>query len=81
MFFIRYGFAECGVFVDTISVYPSGAERATWLAASEPLAPGLFSITMPTPSAVPSSFEMIRVVVSVPLPAANGSTSVMLRFG
>src|ERR1041385_108537 len=36
---------------------------------------------MPTPSAAPSSLEMIRVVVSVPLPAANGSTSVMLRVG
>src|SRR4051794_14262952 len=36
---------------------------------------------MPTPSAAPNSFEMIRVVVSVPLPAANGSTRVMLRVG
>src|SRR4051812_16658774 len=36
---------------------------------------------MPTPSAAPSSLEMIRVVVSVPLPAANGRTSVMLRVG
>src|SRR3954471_2838751 len=36
---------------------------------------------MPTPSAAASSLEMIRVVVSVPLPAANGSTSVMLRVG
>src|SRR5947209_4523608 len=47
----------------------------------EPLAPALLSITMPTPSAAPSSLEMIRVVVSVPLPAAKGSTSVMLRVG
>ncbi|MGX1414041.1 hypothetical protein AB7M43_004133 [Bradyrhizobium elkanii] len=39
------------------------------------------SITMPTPSATPSSLEISRVVVSVPLPAANGSTSVMLRVG
>ena len=36
---------------------------------------------MLTPSAAPISFEIRRVVVSVPLPAANGSTSVMLRFG
>src|SRR6187549_2338308 len=36
---------------------------------------------MLTPSETPISFEIRRVVVSVPLPAANGSTSVMLRFG
>ena len=46
-----------------------------------PLAPALFSITMPTPSACDRCCEISRVVVSVPLPAANGSTSVMLRLG
>src|SRR4029453_18152775 len=46
-----------------------------------PLAPGLLSMTMPTPSAAAKCWEMIRVVVSVPLPAANGNTSVMVRFG
>jgi hypothetical protein len=45
------------------------------------LAPALLSITVVTPSAVPNSLPIRRVVVSVPLPAANGSTSVMLRFG
>jgi hypothetical protein len=33
------------------------------------------------PSATASSFEISRVVVSVPLPAANGSTSVMFLPG
>ncbi|MGY3289028.1 hypothetical protein ACVWWP_002095 [Bradyrhizobium sp. LM3.6] len=46
-----------------------------------PLAPALFSMTMPTPSACDKCCEISRVVVSVPLPAANGSTSVMLRLG
>ena len=46
-----------------------------------PLAPGLLSMTMPTPSAAERCCEMIRVVVSVPLPAANGKTSVMVRVG
>src|ERR1700682_5835098 len=46
-----------------------------------PLAPGLLSITMPTPRAIPRCCEMIRVVVSVPLPAADGTTTAMVPFG
>jgi hypothetical protein len=46
-----------------------------------PLAPALFSMTMPTPSACDKGCEISRVVVSVPLPAAKGNTRVMLRLG
>jgi Ser/Thr protein kinase RdoA (MazF antagonist) len=46
-----------------------------------PLEPGLLSTTICWPSALLTSAAIRRVVVSVPLPAANGSTSVTLRVG
>jgi hypothetical protein len=78
---LSIGAAERGLFVLINSVCPSGAERATCIAAIAPLAPGLSSTTTLCLSALPSGSAMIRVTTSVPLPAPNGTTMVIGLVG
>src|SRR5439155_14374207 len=73
MLLLRLGAAECGLFVLMSSVWPSGVERATCVAAMAPFAPGLFSIMIVCLSATPSGWAIMRVIVSVPLPGPNGT--------
>src|SRR5512132_2143669 len=63
------------------SVYPSGLLLATYAAAMEPLAPGLFSITTGLPSDSASFWPSNRAPTSVPLPGPNATTMVMGRLG
>ena len=77
----QIGLAEWVLTVVMNTVYPSGAARATAPAAIAPFAPGLKSMTTGCLSALLSSSPTMRAVESIPLPAANGTTSVIGRLG
>jgi hypothetical protein len=62
-------------------VWPSGAARATFCAANIPLAPATFSMRTFHPSTAASFCPSTRASVSVALPAANGTTSLIGRVG
>ena len=59
-----------GPFEPTNSVWPSGAERATYSPAIVPPAPGRFSMMIGWPSASPMPACRMRVLMSTLPPAA-----------
>src|SRR5262245_21209539 len=74
MVLLRLGAADSGLLVAINSVWPFGAARATWAAARAPFAPTLFSTTILVPSAVASLPLIRRAMMSVALPAPDGTT-------
>jgi hypothetical protein len=77
----RLWFAPCVVFVVMRIVCPSGSARATFWAATTPLAPPMFSMTIGCPRVFEAWSPMMRATASVALPAANGTTNLIARFG
>ena len=68
-------------FDEKSSVYPSGAERITSIAAIEPEAPGLLSMTKGCPSATLSCCPTIRAARSVAVPGGKGTIILTGRLG
>src|SRR3712207_3995990 len=64
-----------------ISVWPSGALRATERAPISPVAPGRFSTTTGLPRACCTGWATARATMSEELPGGNGTTMVTLRDG
>src|SRR5258706_10740649 len=56
------------------SVYPSGADLATWLAPRFPDAPGRLSTTTGCPHISASFGPTVRARMSMPVPGENGTT-------
>ncbi len=81
MFLTSAGAAACEVFEVNISVWPSGAARATKAPAMVPLPPGLLSTVTGWPTWAVSFSAKMRAIVSVPLPAPNRITMLIGLLG
>ena len=71
----------CVLVAAAISVVPSGAARATYSAAIEPLAPVRFSYTTGWPIEAETLSPTRRATRSSPGPGGNGMTMVMGLLG
>jgi hypothetical protein len=65
----------------TITVWPSGAARATRPVPTVPEAPTIFSMTTGCPRELRMWSATMRATVSVGPPAAKGTTTVIGRDG
>ena len=65
----------------TSRVWPSGAERTTSIAAIDPPAPGLFSMTKGWPKVAVNCCPTARAATSLPEPGGNGTNRRTGRLG